>query len=198
MKNPDQRATGRRRYLRAGDARVVSLNAHADEVNEGEGGRIVVGIDDTPAGLAALRRAVNLARSANAGLVAVRSWAVGLPKHGGRRQHRTRLHPHVVLYFDGTEQREASAAMVRKAFRIVAGGIPQDITVTIATPEGEPGAVLTEVAAADDDVLVVGAEPRWSIRRILHGSVGDYCCGHAHCPVIVVPAGGDGESESAS
>ena len=53
----------------------------------GEGGRVIVGVDDSPGGLTALRWAVWLARSANAPLVAVRVWALGLPRHGGLRGH---------------------------------------------------------------------------------------------------------------
>jgi nucleotide-binding universal stress UspA family protein len=153
------------------------------------GGRIVVGIDDSPAGLAALRWAVEGARTANAQLVAVRSWALGLPRHGGRRRHRGNLHPHVVLVFDGTEQRDASAKLVRKAFHVAVGGVPRDVTVTIETPQGDPGAVLTGIAAADGDLLVVGANRHPSARRLVHGSVSRYCCLHAHCPVVVIPAG---------
>jgi hypothetical protein len=51
------------------------------------GGRVVVGIDDSPSGLAALRWAIGFARSRGARLVAVRAWALGLPRHGGVR-HR--------------------------------------------------------------------------------------------------------------
>ena len=58
------------------------------------------------------------------------------------------IHPHVVLYFDGSEQCDASTQIVRKAFRIVAGGVPRDITVTVQTPEGVPGPALTSVAGS--------------------------------------------------
>lgn len=155
------------------------------------GGRIVVGVDNSPAGLAALQWAVDKARAANSQLVAVRTWALGLPRHGGRRWHRTRIHPHVVMFFDGVEQRDASAVLVRKAFRVVAGGVPRDIAVTIETPEGEPGAVLAGLSTADGDILVVGTERDHGLRQLVHGSVSRYCCRHAHCPVIVVPAGPD-------
>ena len=53
------------------------------------GGRIIVGIDDSPGGQAALRLAVAQARSSHAPLVAVRSWALGLPRHGGLRRRRS-------------------------------------------------------------------------------------------------------------
>jgi nucleotide-binding universal stress UspA family protein len=151
----------------------------------GPGGRIVVGVDDTPAGLAALRWAVGQARSRNAPLVAVRSWALGLPRHGGRRR-RARVHPHVVLYFDGTEPRDASVKLVRDSFQIAAGGMPRDVTVTVKTPEGDPGAALTDIATARDLIVVGRGEP--GLRRVLHGSVSHYCRSHSRCPVVVVPA----------
>ena len=82
--------------------------------------RIILGVDDSPSGLAALQWAVSQARSREAQLVAVRSWALGLPRHGGRH-HRHLAHPHIVLFFSGAEQRDASAKVVRDAFRVVTG-----------------------------------------------------------------------------
>ena len=160
-----------------------------------EKGRIVVGVDDTPAGLAALRWALSQARSRGSQLLAVRSWALGLPRHGGARRHREPFHPHVVLCFDGSEQREAAEALVRRSLRIVAGGIPRDVTITVQTPEGEPAAMLTDIATQPSDLLVVGHERAPAIRRILHGSVSRYCSGHARCPVVVVPAADDHDQD---
>jgi nucleotide-binding universal stress UspA family protein len=168
---------------------------HPDALRHGEpreslrpGGRVIVGIDDSPAGLAALRWSVGRVRGSGAKLVAVRSWALGLPRHGGRH-HRHLARPRVVLYFDGAEQREASAKLVRRAFRIANGGMPRDVTVTVATPEGDPGAALTGMATAPGDMIVIGEEgvPRW--RRIRRGSVSRWCMQHANCPVVVVPLG---------
>jgi len=39
---------------------------------------------------------------------------------------------------------------------VASGGLPPDIAVTIETPEGDPGLMLTEIAAAQGGVLVVG------------------------------------------
>jgi nucleotide-binding universal stress UspA family protein len=149
--------------------------------------RIIVGIDDSPSGLAALRWAVSQARSRQAQLVAVRSWALGLPRHGGRR-HRYLVHPRVVLFFNGVEQREASAKLVRETLLIAGGAKPGDLEVNVRTPEGEPGATLARLASREGDLLVVGHEhpPGW--RRGRRGSVSRYCCRHARCPVVVVPA----------
>ncbi|HBW21164.1 MAG: universal stress protein [Streptosporangiaceae bacterium] len=160
--------------------------------------RVVVGIDDSPAGLAALRWAVRAAREADLQLVAVRSWALGLPRHGGLRRHRALIHPHVVLYFDGSEQCDASTQIVRKAFRIVAGGVPRDITVTVQTPEGVPGPALTSVAGSAGDVIVVGDDSGVSLKHLLHGSVSRYCSEHAHCPVVVIPAPAAGDAKDGS
>jgi nucleotide-binding universal stress UspA family protein len=150
-------------------------------------GQVVVGIDDSPAGLAALRWAIGLARSRGARLVAVRAWALGLPRHGGRR-HRGGRSP-VVLTFRGTEPSTAARILARRALSDAAGNVPHDLDVTIQTPEGDPGLVLTRIASGRDDVLVVGSRPGPSLRRAVHGSVSAYCTAHARCPVTVVRPG---------
>jgi nucleotide-binding universal stress UspA family protein len=151
---------------------------------------IIVGIDGSPSGLAALRWAVSQARSRRAQLVAVRSWALGLPRHGGCH-YRHLMNPRVVLYFGGAEQRDASATLVDKAFRAANGSRPSDVDVTIRTPEGDPGAALTRIASCDGNLIVVGREHVPSWRRARRGSVSRYCCGHASCPVVVLSDGGE-------
>jgi nucleotide-binding universal stress UspA family protein len=152
------------------------------------GCRIIVGVDDSPGGRAALRLAVDQARSSNAQLVAVRSWGLGLPRHGGlRRRHVGPLHPHIVLHWDRTMQRQAWRGYISECLADAVGGTPRDVALTMKTPEGEPGAALTEIATADGDVIVVGQDPSVTVRRVLHGSVSRYCRKHARCPVVVVP-----------
>ena len=154
------------------------------------GGRIIVGIDDSPGGQAALRLAVAQARNSHARLVAVRSWALGLPRHGGLRRRRLGpIHPHIVLHWDRTMQTEASRDFVGDCFVDAVGDMPRDVAVTVKTPEGEPGAALADIATAEGDVIIVGQEPSLTVRRVLHGSVSGYCRKHARCPVVVVPAG---------
>lgn len=149
--------------------------------------RVVVGVDDSAGGLAAVRCAVGIASAGHAQLVAVRSWDLGLPKHGGRRQRRHGHHG-VLLQYDGAQQRIKSRNLVSQVFQAAAGGIPDDVAVTIETPEGDPGAVLTLIAGAEGDVLVVGTEPGHIARRLVHGSVSRYCLRRARCPVMVVSA----------
>jgi nucleotide-binding universal stress UspA family protein len=154
---------------------------------DGEWGRVIVGIDDSAGGIAALQRGVDLARSYGAELVAVRAWALGLPQHGGRRHRRDGRHL-VVLEFPGAEQREAAVELVRRMFRAATDGLPPDLAVSIETPEGDPGTVLTQFATNPDDLLVVGTQRDHFLRRLRHGSVSKYCQRRSSCPVVVVDA----------
>src|SRR5689334_19143027 len=108
---------------------MLASGVHQQQAALGEGGRVIVGVDDSPGGLMALRWAVGLARSANAPLVAVRVWALGLPRHGGLRRHGDGC-GHVVLTFRGTVPRQAASRLVKQAFRTAVGGIPGDVDVT--------------------------------------------------------------------
>jgi nucleotide-binding universal stress UspA family protein len=149
------------------------------------GSRVVVGIDDSPAGLAALRCAIRLARSRGARLIAVRAWALGLPRHGGFRRHRSRTP--LVIAFHGAEPGHAARSLTKRVLREAApDALGGDVDVTIQTPEGNPGPVLTQIASGNGDVLVVGTTPGPSLKRAVHGSVSAYCTAHAHCPVTVV------------
>ena len=89
----------------------------------GQISRVIVGVDDSAAGLAAVAAAIMLARSYGVRLVAVRAWALGLPRHGGRR-HRHLAHPHVVLSFSDAEQRAASEVLIRDAVKAAVGRLP--------------------------------------------------------------------------
>ncbi len=148
--------------------------------------RIIVGIDDSPGGLAALCWALRRARACHCQLIAVRAWALKLPRHGGRLMRDDR-HRHIVLTFDGTVQRSAASAVIKRSFQLASGGIPADVPVRAATPEGDPGVVLTRLASRPGDLLVVGTRRAPSARRARHGSVSSYCTRHAGCPVAVIP-----------
>jgi len=167
---------------------VLAPSGWQEQAALGAGGRVIVGVDDSPGGLSALRWAVELARSANAPLVAVRVWALGLPRHGGLRRHGDG-HGHVVLASAGGEPRQAAARLVRRAFRTAVGGVPGDVDVTIETPEGNPGPVLTQFASGSCGVLVVGTAPGHGLKRAVHGSVSAYCSAHLPGQVSVITAG---------
>jgi nucleotide-binding universal stress UspA family protein len=151
--------------------------------------RVIVGVDDSGPGLAALAVATRLARRHGAELIAVRSWELGLPRHGGRRM-RYLSHPHVVLRFSGTEQRAAAKVLVRRAFRRALGRMPADVPVEIKTPCSDPALALVGLARRPGDVLVAGRESGHPVRRLIHGSVSQYCVRHARCPVLLVSESG--------
>ena len=147
--------------------------------------RVVVGVDDSVSGLAALSAAAQLAKSSGASLLAVRAWALGLPRHGGRRLRRLR-HPHVVLNFAGDEQCAAASMLTRNALRTAIGRMPADVGLRIVTPEGDPALWLVRLARDPGDVIVVGKDRDHLLRRLLHGSVSRYCIRYAVCPVLSV------------
>jgi len=153
-------------------------------IGGGQVRRIVVGVDDSRSGLAALRRAVTLAAAEHVPLVAVRAWALGLPRHGGRR-NRHLSHPHVVLSFSGDEQELAARVLTHSALLSAVGDLPAGVDVQIQTPAADPAVALTELAEPGD-VLVVGSDPEVRLRSLVHGSVSRYCVRHARCPVLVI------------
>ncbi len=153
----------------------------------GQISRVFVGVDDSEPGLAALATATELARSYGAQLVAVRAWALGLPRHGGRRM-RHLTHPHVVLSFSGAEQCAAASVLISDAFKAAVGRMPADVRVTSVTPDSDPAVALVSLASEPGDLIVVGSGGGHLIRRLVHGSVSRYCTRHARCPVVVVPA----------
>lgn len=159
--------------------------------------RVIVGADDSPAGLAALAAATDLAASSHAELVAVRAWALGLPRHGGRRM-RHLGHPHVVVFFSGTAQRAAATTLTRKAFLAAVGRVPTDLPLTIETPECDPALALVGLATREGDVLVVGTHSGCWVGRLVHGSVSRYCARHARCPVLLVAPGEPGRDSRPS
>ena len=168
---------------------TTGRQVHADTH---EGRRVVVGVDDSPTGLAALPWAVRFAWSRGAQLVAVRVWDLGMRRHGGHRGPGNGR-GHVVLAFPGAQQRKVAANLTERAFR-AAGGVPGDLDLIIETPEGNPGPVLTGIAAGTEDVLVVGSTRGHRLSRAVHGSVSAYCARHSRCPVTVVAATRPGHS----
>ncbi len=140
------------------------------------GARVIVGVDESLAGLHALRRAVAEARRRRAPLTAVRVWS--LPLHW----------PPSPMGYPGHEDLATQAEqVVHRAFTSAMIGAPHDLDIQIATVQGLPGSELVRLADRDDDLLVVGSRQRTLFRRVLRGSTATYCVNHADCPVLVVP-----------
>ena len=73
-----------------------------------------------------------------------------------------------------------------KALANAAGGRPESVTVRAVC--GIPAEELV-AASRDADMVVVGSRGTGGFARLLLGSVSSQVVHHAHCPVVVIPAG---------
>ena len=148
-------------------------------------GRVVVGMDGSPGGRAALEFALHDAVRRGAAV-------------------------EVVTAFETAETLAAlcgapiasigSTAQIREAVRTETSRVVDEVcdgtagarlpTVTVTAVDGGAAEVLTR-AARDADLLVVGSRGRGGFASMVLGSVGLQCVLHAPCPVTVVhpPAG---------
>lgn len=135
--------------------------------------RVIVGIQDSVAGLQALRHGVAEARRRGATVYLVR--VVKSPAgYLGSVSWRTEL---AVTAADYAQQVLVNAL----------GGIPRDVQVRTAALEGAPAPALVGFANGEHDLLVVGDAQRSGIRRLWSGRVARYCSRWSTCPVLVVP-----------
>jgi nucleotide-binding universal stress UspA family protein len=135
---------------------------------------IVVGVDGTSAGQAALAFAMREAAVRGSALEVVTTWQWN------------------VAYYPSLGEKPADVRS--RAQDIQYAAISVALAHTAAPPvisrrvvEGEAGPVLIDVAR-DADYLVVGTEHKNAMSRVILGSVSLYCMRHAACPVVVVPA----------
>ena len=134
-------------------------------------GRIVVGVDGSPASERALEWAAAEAERSGASLSLVSAW----------------LFPMALGYAFTTTvddvRRSAQEAIDRAMARVavVAPGVP----VGGETVEQAPAPALV-AAAAGAQLLVVGSRGLGGFQGLLLGSVSQYCTRHATCSVVVV------------
>ncbi|HEX2849350.1 MAG TPA: universal stress protein [Acidimicrobiales bacterium] len=140
--------------------------------------RIVVGVDGSAAGEAALRWALREASVRQATLVAVHTWTFPY------------LADLAYLANHGVDHQELAAeANDRLAEALAAAGpIPSGVTVEELVCEGSPAGVLID-AAHDATMLVVGSRGLGGFGGLLLGSVSQQCAHHAPCPVVIVRSG---------
>ena len=136
---------------------------------------IVVGLDDSPSGMAALQWAAAEAIRSHAVLRAVHalSWPFGVEHADGALAGRQLSRAEVEVAY------RASITRVFDAIR------PRPDWI-IQFADGEAGPVLvrqSEKATA----LVIGTPSHVGLGRLLIGSVAQYCLSHANCPVVAVP-----------
>jgi nucleotide-binding universal stress UspA family protein len=122
--------------------------------------RVIVGVDRSIPGLAALRFAVAEATRR------------GVPLHAVR----------VLREFTLEECRE-----IDEAFEDAFGGLPKGVQIHREVLVGPVAEALTRRAHYATDVLVVGTDARGWWRSLWFGSISRSCLRRAHCPVLVVP-----------
>jgi nucleotide-binding universal stress UspA family protein len=137
--------------------------------------RVVIGVQDSIAGVNALRRGVAEARRRHATVYAVR--ASTSRRASGYLAGRTRR----------VEQTTRAAQSALDVFVRAVGGIPPDVEVRVIAVDEPAGPALVSFADREDDLLVVGDAQRRGMHRLRSGSVARHCVRRAGCPVLVVP-----------
>lgn len=123
--------------------------------------RVVVAVENTFAGYAAVRVAVGLARGSRMPLQAI-SASVALMG--------------------------ASADAIEAAFQEAMAGVPTDIDLTRTVCHSSPSTALAEQASDPRDLIVVGDDARSGLRGLWNGSTARNVLPYARCQVLVVPA----------
>jgi nucleotide-binding universal stress UspA family protein len=130
-------------------------------------------VDDSLAGLEALRFAVAEARRRGVTLRAIRAWRPG-PSWCGTDAGPSRA-----------ELADQAVLTTVSAFRLAMGGRPRGITVEAFAIEGPTVRVLVTQAEGEGDLLVVGRSRR---RWLRPSGVDVQCVRTAQCPVVAVAA----------
>jgi nucleotide-binding universal stress UspA family protein len=140
---------------------------------------IVVGLDGSDAGHAALRWAIEEAALRSAVVRVVHAWMVPVMAS-----------PIGVLpvSVDHDELQASAADQLRSWVEDAKAAVPHhDVAMEAATVEGSPAAALIE-ASAEADLLVLGGRRHGAFAGLLLGSVSHQCTHHATCPVALIPA----------
>jgi nucleotide-binding universal stress UspA family protein len=134
-------------------------------------GEVLVGVDGSAPSRAALRWALDQAKSTGSRVRAVIAWEV--PMHTGRA---------MIGYEDlGAAAGTLLSESVQEALDVDA---PEVEVIETVLP-GHPAQVLID-ASAGAALLVVGSRGHGGFAGTLLGSVSQLCAQHAHCPVVVV------------
>ena len=140
-------------------------------------GRVVVGVDDSPGGRAALAFAGAEAARRGAELHVICAWSMP----GGHTGHAKVPGPLRDACLE-----EAQAVLDRLQAEVL--GASAEVPVMLAVAEPPPARALVE-ASEHADLVVVGSRGRGGFTGLLLGSVSTQVVHHAHCPVTVVRAG---------
>jgi nucleotide-binding universal stress UspA family protein len=139
---------------------------------------IVVGVDGSPASLAAMHAAYEEARLRHAPLHVVTAWQLAWSEIA--------IDAPVVV----KKIVEHNADILESALATVDHGRPEGIDVSGELRNGDPATELLD-AASDATLLVVGTRGTSGLVGTLIGSVAHAAIQHAKCPVLIVPPARD-------
>ena len=134
---------------------------------------IVVGVDGSPPGDAALR------------------WVLGVAAQPGDRvlavvvRPADTLLPGTSFAFQPHGRRPDPCCLPHERIARIRREFPDAPDVSISTPHGDPATELV-AASADADLLVVGANGAGLTRQLMLGSVSRECVRYSRCPVVAV------------
>jgi nucleotide-binding universal stress UspA family protein len=138
---------------------------------------IVVGVDGSGSGKAALRFALGEATVRNAAVRAVTAWHLPVGAYGNALAPPP---PNLEEELETQARRTLEQAIADAR----AGGA--DVEVEAVVREGPASQVLL-AEARDAELLVVGSRGLGGFRGLLLGSVSQQCAHHAPCPLVIVP-----------
>lgn len=142
------------------------------------GGRIVVGVDDSPHAVTALRWALREAVLRQATLEVVHAW-----------QMPVAALPFGATFLVPVDEGEIDAAARGEVDKIVDAALAElDVEAPEVLRSVVPGPAASSLIDASEtaDLLVVGSHGRTGLRRLVLGSVANACIQHAPCPVVVI------------
>ncbi len=146
---------------------------------------VIVGVDDSPASLEALRVAATEAALHGVGLRVIHVW------HFASTWGVPLVWPSEANPGAYVEQRLTEHVRQLQAARRAAGEPP--VTVVVEVIEGDTETEL-RAAAAGAPLLVLGERSHYGPSAIL-GSVSHACAARPPCPVLIVPTGASAEHE---
>jgi nucleotide-binding universal stress UspA family protein len=82
--------------------------------------------------------------------------------------------------------RKAAREQTDKVLERIGGSTPPQVVVDAVS--GSPAEELVR-ASEDAQLLVVGSRGAGGFARLMMGSISSQVAHHAHCPVVVIPAG---------
>lgn len=132
---------------------------------------VVVGVDGSPSGRAALQWARGEVRARRGRIRAIHAWVS--------------LYDYQMDVISPPDQAERRAAAQRQLDDTLAEVDLEGIAIEATLVEGDPRHVLVDEARGAD-LLVVGSHGHGRVAEMVLGSVSTFCVHHALCPVVVV------------